>query len=1012
MDTNWARWVVAGWASSALFLVACSDSVVSLEVDGPDAPVTVRSSVFAEALAQPLGEPVQCNLSLSTNRAMPGAPVQILGVPETFGPAAIRVIAQTPDGSLVDPLFVAVGAAPDSLQFVTPIHPSQDADGGFVALELGDGAQHCPPLDFEVLPLPDAPADYAESVRLQLEALVDDVIRSTGLDPDELLGAEPQDVLPGNSAFWLAKQFTSADREDSLLRVAAGAGADPDLLLERMLMGADLEAHLQNLADAYQMIPPAQREPATKKHRQRRPLGRAKRGACTNFEIDPQKLDISSPEALSQRMLAVAGGQSALSGRPNDGLALLGGYSMTELGNYQNNATFASTGLFVLKSLQEAEQALQPQTITDFDVRAETLWVEDRPQAQPLRWEGATIHAEGQRFNVSKATLEGLLGGLGLVGGGAAAFGTAATVAGLVDSQGVSAALDEVTGNSCFQIAPPRYGPIIANDEAWVTAIIEGAAVERVSHRQYRGVDQGSGVLKVTLNTEKFAADGFFEKQFTVVVEPLNLSVSRSQVFVSEPGEIVELSALVTNAFTEQDDFTSRLIGSSGDVGEIIAEQRSGGLYEIRVRSASDRESYPTFVEFEAQNLTLPLGAEKRRLRVKLDVDGSLDISPDTACLLPSQPLDVRAEIKGFLPDNQDVKWTTTGGSFTDPEALETVFTAPDALGEVVLTVTSLADSEVADSVTYTVSETCLRKAWYPSASISVSGNGVYSTNRDPSGSSPCPLDSHDDPQVEELQTPQYLLDTQPPDVPDTADLWFGRSDRFAQTLVNNSSHHQGSTDTVSCSSVTLDSSVDGSVLYASDADGALSMAIAAQMTQRCERHDDDSVVCADVQSIGSANGYYYLSLDKEQRYRLQGSLSCTALAGNITLFPFVGTVQRFVDGQDPYQPEPPVTGVRDAQGDYRSPQLFSVSCSDPNELTFIDQEFILDAPQAGDTDLVVISILGLVQAGTDAIAKEGFGPPDFSMPTFPPQPPPEPTVGTHSGAVDIEFEIDLEELP
>ncbi len=30
----------------------------------------------------------------------------------------------------------------------------------------------------------------------------------------------------------------------------------------------------------------------------------------------------------------------------------------------------------------------------------------------------------------------------------------------------------------------------------------------------------------------------------------------------------------------------------------------------------------------------------------------------------------------------------------------------------------------------------------------------------------------------------------------------------------------------------------------------------------------------------------------------------------------------------------------------------------------------------------------------------------------FPPQPPPEPTVGTHTGAVDIEFEIDLEELP
>lgn len=1004
---------ISTWVACATLLMACggNEGRVSV-VEPPEAgAVVVRSALFQQALATPLGTEIACSLSLSSASAVPGTAVTISGVPAGLTNALIRVISDNGDQQQVDPLFLNADAAAGTARFTTPLHPSRDPQGGNVLLELGNGQQHCPALAFAIDPLPAAPADYAQTVQQAFENYVDTAIRVSGLDPAALLQADAADVVPSDLPYWIGKQFTSADREDSLLRMANQAAADDDLLLERLLMASGIEALLNSQAEVLDMIPDGQREPVTARHWQKRYLPRtasAKLGNCQRVELDPNKLNISSPADLSMRMKAVAAARGDLGVDKNDGLRLLGGVSLSQAGNLSGSAAYAGGGLFVLRSIDEARQALEPQEITDFDVRAETLWVEDRPQSQPLRWENSTINAKGKTFNVSKAALEGLLTGIGFASGGLGAVGTAATAAGVIAPDGVNAALDAVTGDECIRIAAPRYGPIIANDEQWVTSSIEGAAIERVNHRQYRGVDQGSGVLKVELNTEQFAVQGFFEKQFTVVVEPLNLSASRSQVFVSEPGEVVELSVLVINAHTEQDDFRAIVVD---DLGQIIGEQRSGNLYTVRLKTSTTREDYPTFLRLEAQNLTLPLGAPKRQLTVKFDVDGSLTIMPEEACLLPGQTLDVSAEIEGFQPGNDGVKWSSNGGSFADPGVLETVFTAPASPGTVEVMIESLTDSEVNDTVSYTVSNSCLRKAWFPAASVSVAGNGVYSQNDDPNGSSPCPLDDHDAPQVAELQTPQRLLDTQPPQVPATADLWFGRSEAFQQLLINNSSYHQGSANSDGCSSLSLDSRVEGSSVYESDADGLLRMRITADMEQRCDSHDDGSVVCADVNSIGSANAYYYLGVEQEQRYRLQGSLSCSGLSGNITIFPFSGSLQRFVNGQEPYQPESQVTGVRDAQGNYRSPQLFEVTCSDPDELLFIDEEFTLDAPAPGDTDLVVLSVLGVVQARTDAVAKEGFGPPDFSMPTFPPTPPPEPTVGQHSGTLDLELELDLEEL-
>lgn len=992
---------LGGWILAAVWmLTGCGGG-------GPETPaapsVQVNNPAFAEVLSAPLGEPVACALQLSAEAAVPGERIVISGAPEAMGDASIRVIASPAEAGglpLVDPLLLLADAPAGERHFVVPLHPRGDAEGGVVELELGDGVVACPAVAFTIQPLPSAPPDYTETIQSRMEVYVDRLLEVMGYDPAALLDQAQDEVLPADFPFWLAKQFVSADREGSMARLAVENSADGDDLAERLMMAAGLETELNERIDALAALPQAQLEPAAADAKQGRRLwagksaASSKLGSCSGLQFDSRKLSIHSAAELSSRMLAANGVDNRLANYGN-GSVFANHLALSTNTAAAQGGAFAGSALFLLTTATEAKMALEPRTIVDFDVRSfETLWIEDRPISREAKWSGATVAAEGSRFNITRAALQSLVAVLGVVPG---PVGTAVTAAGAFAPNAVNGAIDSFAEGSCFQIAAPRYGPIDVSDEQWTSSEVSGVFTD-FDHRRYYATDLGAGQIKVSLRSEQFGVSGDFEQSATLQAVPIQISTSTDKVFVAEPGEVVELTATVINADTTQDDFQ---LVAHGAIGEVLSTHRDGQFFTVRIKTNEDREAYPFELEFIAANTTLPLGSSQRSKRVSFDVRGSLDIRPDDACLIPGQTLDVSAEIKGFQAGNEGVRWSASGGSFADDSALETLFTAPQQLGVVTLEIVSTTDSEVSDTVNYAVSAQCLRKIWYPEASFTTDGNGVYGGGPE-DGSGPCPPGQHDETQREELRTRSEDIDT-PPGEPAQSRLWFDHQAGVQALLSHNSTRyysHDGN-----CGNASFTAESRGRIDYLAEGDGTLTLDVDAQVAAECQRYNNENqdVVCANAAATAGAIGQYILAAgDQPASYRLTGSLQCGAMDGYIILTPFTITVARYVDGQ-PYEPAQGQTGVRDAQGNPRSPQLVNVSCSQANELLFIDETFTLDAAEAGQTDQVFLPVSGSVLVTPDVIEKAHFGPPN------PFDPIEEPAPGSYSGEVDLQFEVRLQ---
>ena len=947
--------------------------------------------------------PAECALQLSADAAVPGERIVISGVPAEMGEASIRVIAPaTEEGGLplVDPLLLLADTPAGERHFVVPLHPRGDAEGGVVQLELGDGIRACAMLDFTIQPLPAAPADYTETIQARMEAYVDRLLEVMGYDPSELL-AQPQDeVLPADFHFWLAKQFVSADREGSMARLAPANSADGDDLVERMLMAMGLETELDERMDALTNLPMAQLEPASSQAKQGRRLWaskNAKLGSCSGLQFDSRKLSIHSASELSARMLAANGVDNRLANYGN-GAVLANHAALSNNAVASNGGGFAGSALFILTTATEAKMAMEPRSIVDFQVRSfETLWVEDRPISREAKWSGATVTAEGSRFNITRAALQSLVAALGVVPG---PLGTAVTVAGAVAPNAVNGAIDSFAEGSCFQIAAPRYSSIDVSDEQWTASEVSGVFTD-FDHRRYYATDLGAGDVKVSLRSEQFGVSGDFEQSATLQAVPIQISTSTDEVFVAEPGEVVELRATVINADTTQDDFQ---LVAYGAVGEIVSTQRDGQFFTVQIKTNEDREAYPFELEFVAANTTLPLGSPQRAKRVRFDVRGSLEISPRTACLVPGQTLDVSAQIKGFQPGNDGVRWTSSGGSFGDDQALSTVFTAPQALGVVTLEILSTQDAEVSDAVDYTVSAQCLRKIWYPAAAYTTDGNGTYGGGPE-DGSGPCPPGEHDEQQSSELLVSADDI-VSPPAEPAQNELWFDRTAGVQAQLSHQSTRYytHGEADEA-CGNASFSAGSSGQVEYGATGDGSLTLDFDAQLNTQCQRYDNESqdVVCAGAAASASTIGQYMVSVDDQPAtYRLSGSVQCGAMQGYIIFSPISMNIARYVDGEA-YQPPQGETGVRDAQGNPRSPQLMNVACQKANELIFIDETFTLTAAEQNQTDQVFLMMNGGVSVIPDFIEKQGFGQPN------PFDPIEEPSPGTYTGQAQVQFEIRLE---
>jgi hypothetical protein len=971
-------------------------------------------SPLADALAEPLGAAIPCpNLSLTPSAAPPGTTVTVNDMPADLDEPGFRVIADTPQGQRVDPLFVHANPPDGAVRFTVPVHPTRDPDGGEVMLELGDGTGHCPPQPFRIEPMPEAPADYAETVRLELEAWVDQTLEVLGYDPAQLAQAEAARVPEPDRPLWLAKQLVSGSGAAGLSRLAEQAASDGDRYLERLLMAADLAGDLNEARLELDTVPIGQRPTANAPARaikrvpwaSQRAEGPSRRPQVTGCEeraFEAEPLSITTAAQLAARM------QAAQDGYLFDGSTsgwLLGGAALADHRGTGTAAGVAGAAVYVVKTVEQARRALEPQSIVAFEVdRATTRWVEDRPPSLPGRWEGATVTAEGAGFNLAKATLEGLITAVGLIPGPVGSGVTAATV---VSPDGVNAGIDALTGDSCFRIQAPRYGPINVNDAQWTRAEITGGSVEQVTHRTYKGVDIGASELLVALRGERFATRQTFEERFTIQVEELILSLIPTRTRVQEPGEVVDISATAANAYTRESNFFAEVLGGDG-FGRILDQRENGAFYDVRVETTEARERYPALVRFEAQHRTLPEGAGKRTVTAEIDVRGAITVTPRAACLIPSSEIDLTAELSGFRAGNDSVTWTRTDGRLSGVQDRTATLVAPGQPGRVSVTATSDADPEVSDTVTYTVSETCLKKIWYPVGTLTLDGNGSYSLNT----SDRCPADQREAEQVAQFATVDPL---QPPAIPPDTQLWFDRNESIAADFAHSSSRHvvddQDTPDPGddTCSTVGLTGSHTGSIQYGATADGTLSFRLESDLKTRCDTHSNDAVSCSSGGAVAGATGAYYIEVPTAVDYRIQGELRCEGLTGNVvTQVPITATVLRFQNGTEPFEPAPDIgTGVSRPDGAPRSPQLFSLRCPEADQTLPFDIPFTLDAPlSASDTDLAIIQLSGTIQV-LPASAPD-FAPPDPGGGAIP-QPPTPPAPGEYQSGAEIELTIQVQ---
>lgn len=954
-------------------------------------------------LAAPLGRPAACTVTLTPTTAAPGDRIMVSGLPPDLGEPGIRVIARSASGDTVGAAYFQPVPSGLPQEFAAPIHPATPLSGGALLIEIGDGTRHCPAVPLQVTGLPDRDPAFALTVVDLLEAWVDASIRVMGADPAALATATADTVAPDLVAFAIAKRLLAADAGRGSLREQAQQSVSTgDRVLAGLFAAAGLDVALASAVAQLDAIPTPIRDPAVAPRRKDAAV--AKNALCAGQQFPPNPLRISNAAELSARMLAAEQGYLIEeSGFTRIG-QLLGTAGVSTSGAPASAANTAGNALFVIKTVEGARRALEPKRITAYSVRdADTLLIEDRPLSRPGRWEVASVRASGDEFNISNVILDGLVNSLGLIPG---PVGTVVSVASVGGAVQINNAINELTRDACIKIEAPLYGPIDVSDEEWTEATIEGASVERLSHRTYRGIALGTSELRVRLRGEKFGeiASAFVERR-AIAVNPQILSLLPSFARVEQPGDIVEISATIANSEVDKANLVAEITSAGGQPGValdhvILSRQRDGDLFTVRVKTAQDREQFPVQITFDTLNPTLP--PDDRARIATIDTGGKLELSSSAGCLTPGTEFELTATLTGFRPNERGVNLQVSGGTLvsqTDNQAVQRIVVRAGQPGTVQVRATSRADSSLSEDFSAAVSLQCLRKIHYSGGGFSGGGIGT-----DSDGGEGCPPYSTVDSEAILLSTAAPEDVVIPPQIPPPQDLWVQRSEqRSALFSTDFTAYREGDPQ---CRSARFNGSTQGELRIYAEPDGTLGLRLQADLAGNCRYESEEPNGCAASSANGVMNGFSYLEITQDTPVRVEGELRCAGLSGFVEVSAFSGLATRFENGTTPYLP---VGGngdslIRGTDGQPRTPVLWVAQCTAADQVIPFDETFIFKAPrQVGGTDLIVIQSSGFANIAITGIEKAGFGP---LVDPQNPQPPPLPRTGSYRSTGDLLFRV------
>jgi len=647
-------------------------------------------------------------LTLSAPSGQPLDRITISGLPPEL--ANIAVYLETVAGG-VGVLYPAGAVAGGQAEFMVPVSPDADPDGGDVMFTVTDGTEACPAVPFTIDPLPAGAADYAAymaDLSDTLEEFLDLVAQVFGTD-FATLSAAPAPPAEGLAPIYLAIQVFQAafqpppdldsDAERELV-VRLLTRADALGILQAAI--DDLEQYLVDVGSFKVAAGPSRKANAPAGSATVRMAGEED---CT--QVEPPELDIPTTERLSIIMNnpateAIGAGLDAFTSAMAAISSVLGVVGLSGPTDVMG-VLATSTGTAVDFAIAAAPSAF---TSLSFDAES-PIW-EDHTAPEPA-WSNAQAHVTSTSFSITRAVAENLLALAGMAG----LPGWAVTVVTYSYEDEVNEVLDDIAeaeGALCVTVPAQEWGPFDVSSSDWSTSKVTGSAVTKKTHETYVPAMLGSSDLDVRVRADKFGGASIVARN-SVLVNAKTVSISPISPKVDDPGDPVSLTASVNAHFPEGIDFTP-----PAGAGPVTHVYQGGGIHTFEFASPGSEDLFPAPFRVKSTSSEVPPHTFDRADSVDILLNTAIEITGARECIAPGETVDLEAVLTGVDdPDTRTVTWTESAGSTTpgSPTRFAT-YQAPGTEGTVTVRAETPAPGvgtdPISDEVEMLVSESCLRQ--------------------------------------------------------------------------------------------------------------------------------------------------------------------------------------------------------------------------------------------------------------------------------------------------------------
>lgn len=540
--------------------------------------------------------------------------------------------------------------------FYAPLHPETPGNGGSVQVRITDGDNSSSPHGLELTALPEAPGTFAALVATVREHL-EQRAQWAGTSIDALKALPADEVPPALLPLKLSQAYLDSDEdENDLTDLAANTNGflttEEVDLLDRLFGAFDLESVLRADIDDGHDLPSLP------------PLDKKSPGAvdlCINAGPEIE----TAPE-LSIYMTRSAVAQFGADPNSEAGRTLaFGATALTGMGMLSGPAgKTAAIGATVIAAVQGATEAVAGLLPSRFEsiecVVDQTSFNEDDPGA--ATYSNVEVVAESTGWTADQTLSNTLINALGayMSIAGRAQVGES-SLARDVSLLGIGTGAGELFGDSgIIEFCSQRWtidisSPIYSTAQSMLHKFTVDIPAQRVTPKE-----AGSDQLRVAAQSTQFGGREI-HTDVDMVVNAIHVGVTPADIYVSELGETVSVTATIANADLE----TMRWTPEWGTWEDGQSDETNGPRTRP-LKTPTDADAYPFLVTVESLSRQ---GVRSSGLPPRVGfatihngAQPTLRLSPADTCIHPGETVQYSAEVTGFAEGEYNINWAITEG--------------------------------------------------------------------------------------------------------------------------------------------------------------------------------------------------------------------------------------------------------------------------------------------------------------------------------------------------------------